>query len=821
MLVAGAAETEVIDAERPPEQANPFLQVHRLLRGRYWLAALLCVLGGGLGGYAGYRVREPLYQSTGVIRIKPSLPRVLYQIDQNGVMPMFDAFIESQVALITSQRVIDVAMQHPEWKALGRGLAPEQMAAFAKGLSALHPQGSELVLVKFEDTSPDAARRAVAAVIDAYDRLYGENDSESAQSRMKLLEERRTTLSGEYKNITDQIRAIADTTASSSIDQLYGGKLNRLLEIEAQLQQAEIALALSGRPPTTAPSAAKPSSVAALAMQVPEIARLLGVRRELERQLVADRTQFGEKHRYVIEGAAKLESLTAQIDELVRFYQDASAEGGAGQAMALATGMTPEQLKANEANIRKLYDRLKTETDELGRKCLDIDQLRAKAEDVKTRLDETNQRIDQLNIEAGVGGRISIESRGDPPLGPAKDQRKMFAVAGAAGTGGAGVGLVLLLGLLDRRIRHISDVRESLSTSCNRVLGVLPLLPDEDSDPEDAMIAAHGVHQIRMLLQHRFAPGTKPVLAVTSAMPGSGKTSLTMALGLSFAASGARTLLIDCDIVGGGLTSKMKKVSRRRLGHILRRVGLINTEQLVSALKESKRRRERVGVTLVRNGWVSEADVAHALEVQRHELVGLREALCGDPANECITGAGTGRLFLMPLGSAQRQHVAQLSYPALRRVIDQVRGWFDVVIIDTGPILGSLEAAAVAMAADEVVLTVSKGEQRPSVDRAVEQLTAAGGRLAGIVLNRAGVGDILRSGFSSSTSRVANDSPDEQVSAGPFAPEEHHTLRLGPIGSAVLSLGESPAAAAGREAAREAGRATAREAAQEAPRTRA
>jgi Mrp family chromosome partitioning ATPase len=174
--------------------------------------------------------------------------------------------------------------------------------------------------------------------------------------------------------------------------------------------------------------------------------------------------------------------------------------------------------------------------------------------------------------------------------------------------------------------------------------------------------------------------------------------------------------------------------------------------------------------------------------VQRDTLVGLREALNGDPANECITGAGTENLFLMPLGSAKRQHASQLSFTALKRLIDQVGRWFDVVIIDTGPVLGSLEASLVATAADQVVLTVARGEQRPLIDRAVAQLHSTGAELAGIVLNRAAPADILSSGFSS-PSRRSGESSLERPAELRAAHHEH--LRLGPIGSAVIALGDA------------------------------
>ena len=59
------------------------------------------------------------------------------------------------------------------------------------------------------------------------------------------------------------------------------------------------------------------------------------------------------------------------------------------------------------------------------------------------------------------------------------------------------------------------------------------------------------------MLQINGGTDDRRVFAVTSAAPGDGKTSLTLALGLSYAACGTRTLLIDCDLIGAGLTARM------------------------------------------------------------------------------------------------------------------------------------------------------------------------------------------------------------------------------------------------------------------------
>lgn len=784
------------EALAPAAAPNPLHQMHALLRGRYWIAATLAVIGLTAGAMVGYRLQKPLYQSTALLRVRPNLPRLVYQSDQNGLMPMFDAFVEAQEALLQDQQVIIAAMEDPEWRALGRGNSPEEKEEFTKNLTANHPRNGELVIVNFTDRDPNAARIAINCVFRAYDAKFGEKDAENTQQLLDTVRAVMDEQTRAFNNARAAVQDAAKPLDPDGVKQRYEAKLQQWNLAEAQLQQANFALSSAAQSPATQP--VKQDTVQTLermALHVPDIARLLTSKRDLERQLIVDRKQLGEHHRSVIDAKAQLDALNAQIEELANAYRPLIAGSDAQLTRATLTpeGPSREQLLGKTQELTHLTEQARADVNVWSAQWKKVQEAQANADAIKQRLDETTKRYQELDTENRSRlARITHEIP-STPLAPEKDKRLAFAAAGGLGLAGAGIGLVLLIGFLDRRVRHISDV--PVSRRCNRILGVLPLLPDEESDPEQAMLAAHGVHQIRMLLQQDESDlSRKPVYAITSASPGAGKTSLTLALGLSFAASGARTLLIDVDMVGGGLTAKMKKVTRRRLGHVLRRLGLIDSRQLLAALKESMRRSEPIGQTLIRQGFATQADIDHALDVQQHTVVGLREALQGDPVNECITGAGSANLFIMPLGTARRQHASQLSYPALRRLIDQVRGWADVVLIDTGPILGSLEAAAAAMAADEVVLTVARGEQRPLIQRAIDRVTGAGGKLAGIVMNRASAADIAESSFSSSSCR-SDGAPSATCTRGRkilAAAGEHDALRLGPIGTAVVALAASP-----------------------------
>jgi Mrp family chromosome partitioning ATPase len=348
----------------------------------------------------------------------------------------------------------------------------------------------------------------------------------------------------------------------------------------------------------------------------------------------------------------------------------------------------------------------------------------------------------------------------------------------------AGFALVLMLGLIDRRLRHVDEVKVRLSL--DRVLGMLPTLPQDLADPEAAAMAAHAVHHIRAMLQIRAGAHDSPAFAITGPVAGAGKTSLTLGLGLSFASSGSRTLLIDLDIIGGGLTSRTQSIVRKKLGRILIDRGLLSEAQLRKALQLPGEPGVRLGQRLVELGYVTPAAVDTALHMQASPSLGVLELLQGAPLERCIMETGIPNLLMMPLGGALPQHAASLSPATVSAMLREAKKRFDTILIDTGPTPGSLEASVVAAQADGVVVVVSRGHSSREVERCLHQLKAVAAPVAGVVFNRALDRDLL---ISQTATRLS--SARRASSAAPAAMVDPLDQRgdFGPVANAVASSG--------------------------------
>lgn len=784
---------------------SPLLKIHGFLRDRYKYAIPLALALSVAGAWAGYRFTVPKYRSTGAVIIQSNVPTIMYKTDFNSPMQNFDAYLALQVRLILSRRTIDIALQDPEWQEISKGhFTADAVTEFDNKLSA-GAQNGGVIEIYYTDPDPKIAMKAVRAVVAAYQKVYQESDAQNDVVRQKALEDRRVTLTNEIKSLTDSINAVSPEYGPDALRKIYNDKLNFLNEIETRYKKAELDLkiaeaTLAKKSPQTQPAgvtavnAFESQTAEQIEVYDPTMKDIMSRFRKISVELKTLETQLGSKHRSVVTLTLAKENLAKQIQERMDEINQSTKPDTAVESFILPgeiMGVSINTLRQKELLERDLYERAKAETLDLGRKVTQIDSLMQDRAEKEQNRDETKKRLDQINTEAIVSGRMNVLDPGNQPVHPYNDKR--IRNAGVAGLGGAllGLGVFALVGLLDRRVKNLADIESAFSRT-QRLLGILPTLPDDLADPEQAAFAAHCVHRIRTMMEVGAGAGRRRVVTITSPMPGDGKTSLTLALGLSFAAADSKTLLIDCDVVGGGLTARMKTIIRRKMGEILRRQGLLTEAQFENALTETQRTGKKLGEVIVELGYLTQNDIDHALVMQKESAVGLLDVLDGAPLGDSITGTGTPGLSILPLGSARAHLTGHISPKAIRRIIEEARQHYDVTLIDTGPLLGSLETSIIATEADEVILAVARGEQRPLVEKAIEMLHSIGARLTGVVYNRAKPEDIESSDFSPSTrlSIMRSQPMDLDLGAAPMRAEG--SSRLGPVAGAVVTSTQAP-----------------------------
>jgi protein-tyrosine kinase len=121
---------------------------------------------------------------------------------------------------------------------------------------------------------------------------------------------------------------------------------------------------------------------------------------------------------------------------------------------------------------------------------------------------------------------------------------------------------------------------------------------------------------------------------------------------------------------------------------------------------------------------------------QASSASGLSTGLRRERASTFTTIAITDKLALLPAGRPDPDPMASLTSARMRQLIDEARGKFDWVVIDTPPVALMPDASLLADMADGVVLVVQAGATPLDI---IKQAARAIGkkRILGVVLNRA------------------------------------------------------------------------------------
>ena len=253
---------------------------------------------------------------------------------------------------------------------------------------------------------------------------------------------------------------------------------------------------------------------------------------------------------------------------------------------------------------------------------------------------------------------------------------------------GAVIGLVVvytaifLRRALDQRIRTRDDATKATGAS---ILGVLPVSEDLNEEnivngDTDDHIAQESIRQLRTNLRFVNVDTPPRSFIVTSAVPGEGKSTVSLSLARSLADAGSPVILIDADLRRPTVAKKLKLDAK-------------------------------VGLTQVLAGQVEIANAVHQL--------------------------GDSHLFVLPAGRIPPNPSELLGSDKMRQLIKELSEEF-IVVVDVPPLLPVTDASLLSHSVDGVILVGSIGRShREQMTEASSILKKVNANLFGLVLNRA------------------------------------------------------------------------------------
>ncbi len=704
---------ELVSFESPPEPGSR--TTSDLIKGvlqRWYIVLLTFFIMCAVGLPAIWLLLKPLYTVIGAIRVAPILSNILTgKADQK--MSNYQSFVNTQAVMITSRRVVqrvadDLINRNLSFfenepndpisklkqKLKGTKTKPEpanilKQAISDKVIAAAPSLHTELIEVTMNSTNSEEAMQIVDAFISAYMAVEGYNTTQEQDRELTLLENEQSMRTGKIQNWNDTIRQLAQeygtTTFVSRQDmmlQRITSLLAELTKVEARRVNLETQVQLLEQFPE---QTITPEEMVSMRNEyinsnttVRELTRNIV---QLETDLItfkqmilaAKNPQLKQKKQLLDAFQSHLEEKRQEVAE--EFDAMVLKEISYASKQKLLTAQTELELaKTYEKRLQEVVAKEDTQTIELGRTQLQIQDLQSKLELDKETYDKISRRIEELRVERKRPARVSVAFLAD--IAFTQDKRIKYTIALMFGGMACGMLLAFLKDKADLRLQTLNDVTKCIGI---RIIGtttsshtVKPaLLPGQ---------IAEDYQTIRINLGLLDVEGIPNKLIITSPGIQESKTTFAINLATSLSRSGKKVLLIDGDL--------------------------------------------------------RKPDIARLLNLPKASK-GLQDVLLGREFNQAVYSIPSTGLDVLASDSHGGMDAYELiASPIARQRINELSEKYDHVIIDTPPVLVFPDALIWAKFGGAVILTSFAGKTTtPELRKAKERLTQIDARVLGAVLS--------------------------------------------------------------------------------------
>ena len=688
----GAAHTQnVIPQDEDVIDLGSLLST--LWRGKYWIA-LVTAIAILIGGYYSYAVAVPKYRSTAVVILETDQQQLLDLQSVVGGLSGDKSEVNSEVEVLRARslmgKVVDLLdlVNDPEFN--GKLREPSDLYALQVGIKGVFGLTPPVVPLHDEELAK-RTRDSVISKLLAVMTVRNVPQSLVFQVTVETESARKSALIADTVvelYILNQIEVKFEATETATL-----WLSERVAELQVTLEGAEAEV--SNFSATT--DLVSVEALQALERQIKELRDRVELM-AISREALVSKVDTLEVAETSADQAALVDD--AQLMRLLPLVQDdESFQQAFDSRLALVKarlqadlGRLDQQLSALRASEKALVTDLEQQSDDL----ISLQQLTREAEATRVLYQYFLTRFNETSAQQGIQQADSrILSDAVVPDAPSEPRKSLIlAMSGMLGLM-LGVGAILMREARNNGFRTAGDLERATGYT---VLGQIPLIPAKTrrdvlqyltDKPMSAAAEAYRNMRTSLMLSHIDNP--PKVIMLTSAVPGEGKTTNSIALAQNLLGLGKKVLLVEGDI------------RRRTLNEYFE-------------------------------------------NVPEHGLVSV---MSGDKtlSNAVFQSEGFGADILAG-GNAITNAADLFSSEAFKVFIASARDTYDAVIIDTPPVLVVPDARIIAEQADAVIFNVHWDKTSKSqLEESLRLFHNSGQRITGLALGKISEKGMKRYGY--------------------------------------------------------------------------
>lgn len=347
--------------------------------------------------------------------------------------------------------------------------------------------------------------------------------------------------------------------------------------------------------------------------------------------------------------------------------------------------------RVREANIRAELERLESTLEDQNEAQATLQSLASELTANKQLYETFLERLKETDILENTEQRADarIISLAQVPGGPYSPNKKLLLMMAVVFSAFVGFALAFVAEFMDSGFRSTAQL-ENLSGVA--ALGMVPALPRNQSDgkrPHEFALArpnstfGEAIRSVRTGLMLSSVDKPPKSVLITSSIPGEGKTSTSLSIASTAAKSGQRVIIIDCDLRNSSLHAYLDVPNQRGLSDFLS----------------------------------GQAELDDVIEIHP-----------------------SSTLHYITAGSRAPNPTDMLSSDEMRHLIRRLSDMYDMVVLDTPPLMAVSDALVLMRDVDRTLFLVRwEKTRRETVLAGIKQALEAGANLAGTVLTQVNV----------------------------------------------------------------------------------
>lgn len=636
------------------------------------------------------------YVSTARIQIDPGRQQDILQKDPaaDNNFQSNQARVDTQVQVMQSQQLAEAVTRvlhldkDPEYAPRGDvtfANNDERVAAVARSVGkhlAVRRNGTSFIIdLSFTSHDPEKSTRIANAFAQGFVELSAQSSSQSSGQTADFLQKQMTALNGQIEDKESRLAqykaraGIAQSGDAQTVtDQQIGPVSAQLANAEATASKANADLAAGERQVASG----NLQSVSGV-LNSTVITQLRAQRAQLGAQAAELNKRYGPNYPQRIEVQEQIDSvdgmIQAEANRIVsRLRADAQA---ANQALAQLRGVLGGLKSQQASNVSAAVNAQKLER-----------EIAADRDVYERAAQQAQQQGQQAAAQQPVGSLI--QPAVTPSL-PAFPNTRLFLLAGLFSGLLLGSITVFALDMFRQGLRSPEQIR---AMGLHYLASIPTLTPAQMKIVKNAGLPAAGYvverplssvaevfRVLRVDMESQPIPGNRGrIITIVSSLPGEGKSFISYSIAQVAAQDGVRALLIDCD-----------------------------------------RRRPQI------SGMLGD-----------HVSLGLDDVLAGKATVEqaIVTDPSTG-LAILPWRVAATSAQDIYAQPEFQEMLHRLAAHYELVVVDSPPVLGVSDARRLAALADSTILAI-RWEKTPegAVAAAIEQLGHDQVRLAGAAFSQ-------------------------------------------------------------------------------------